>query len=60
MVGNKGGIGIALRIRNRNFMFINSHLKSGQNEQITRNKEFTNIKNNFMPSYILGSSTIPL
>lgn len=29
MVGNKGGIGIALRIRNRNFMFINSHLKSG-------------------------------
>ena len=29
MVGNKGGIFIALRIRDRNFMFINSHLRSG-------------------------------
>jgi len=40
VVGNKGGIGISLRIAKTSLLFVNCHLASGQKQEKRRNEDF--------------------
>lgn len=37
-LGNKGGVGVSLRINDTRVCFVNSHLAAGSNELIKRNQ----------------------
>ena len=43
-VGNKGATAIAMKIENIKILFVNSHLQSGQQKQISRRLEFKKIE----------------
>jgi len=43
ILGNKGGIGISVKIYNTSFLFINCHLASGQKNIRQRNEDFEKI-----------------
>ena len=50
-LGNKGGIGIRLKLGNSRFLFVNAHLAANQNAVAARNTQFHKIErelsNNF-------------
>lgn len=41
--GNKGGVGMSMRINDTTICFINSHLAAGENELLRRNQDFRSI-----------------
>ena len=40
---NKGGVALALRLRNTRLCFVNSHLAAHQDKVIQRNQDVTNL-----------------
>lgn len=47
VVGNKGGVAVALSIRNKSFLFFNCHLAAGHHEHRARMKEWSRLQSEF-------------
>ncbi|CAD8157172.1 unnamed protein product [Paramecium octaurelia] len=47
IVGNKGGIAVSININEKIFLFINSHLESGQNSESKRQTQFSKLETHF-------------
>ena len=61
IVPNKGAIGISFSYKSKSFIFINSHLCSGQDKSIDRNKDFERINNGLeMKPYVKDNKTLSI
>ncbi|CAD8094341.1 unnamed protein product [Paramecium sonneborni] len=47
IVGNKGGIAVSVNINDKIYLFVNSHLESGQNSESKRQTQFSKLESHF-------------
>ncbi len=52
-LGNKGGIGIRLKLGNSRFLFVNAHLAANQNAVAARNTQFHKIERELSTNFSL-------
>ena len=55
VIGNKGGLALNFTLKNRNFNFIATHLRHGQNNEDKRNEMASELTNEFKLSAIQRS-----